>query len=134
MYTDLLEPLGKLEVVLEAALDELVDRHDLVNAFLAKRRLEMLEVLEEIVLGLGIELDLLDGDGSREEQVHELAVRGSRAEILDFQVVQLQRGVHPVDEVVAGDIVRGDGGYKHVNSCHGEVWGGVSDERDVHCF
>lgn len=44
--------------------------------------LQELEVVNVLVVLVGVKLDLLDVDRAREKLVHELAVRRSRAEIL----------------------------------------------------
>ena len=49
--------------------------------------LQHFEVVDILVLQLGVELDLLEHHGPGEQHVHELAVDGAGAELLDLGVL-----------------------------------------------
>ena len=53
------------------------------------------------MLQLGVELDLLEHHGAGEEHVHELAVDGARAQLLDLGVLGAQAIVDPGQHVVS---------------------------------
>ena len=46
--------------------------------------LQHFEVVDVLMLQLGVELDLLEHHRAREEHVHELTVDGASAELLDL--------------------------------------------------
>ena len=64
--------------------------------------LQHFEVVDVLVLQLGVELDLLEHHGAGEQHVHELAVDGARAQLLDLGVLGAQTVVHPGQHVVSG--------------------------------
>ena len=63
--------------------------------------LQHFEVVDVLVLQLGVELDLLEHHGAGEQHVHELAVDGARAQLLDLGVLGAQTVVHPGQHVVS---------------------------------
>ena len=63
--------------------------------------LQHFEVVDVLVLELGVELDLLEHHGAGEEHVHELAVDGSSAQLLDLGVLGAQAIVDPGQHVVS---------------------------------
>lgn len=71
---DLLEPLQKLKVVLILALHELLDLDVLEDSQLGEALLEYLEVGDELVVELGLPVDLGQRDLVGIEDIDELAV------------------------------------------------------------
>ena len=63
--------------------------------------LQHFEVVDVLVLQLGVELDLLEHHGAGEEHVHELAVDGAGAQLLDLGVLSAQAVVDPGQHVVS---------------------------------
>lgn len=98
---ELLEPLDEVQVVLESAFDQFLDRNDLKSRNRSDRSppaargggqvrrthlvhvhpfeggLEQLEVVKVLVLQLGLKLDLFKTDAAGEQKIHELAVGSS---------------------------------------------------------
>lgn len=97
----LLAVLQKLEVVLKPALDELFDGDLAVDFVAVKHPLQHLVVVEKLVLGLDVELDLahryVSVDG-----VENLAVNGAFAALLDLGDVGDEQFIDPLDQFLSG--------------------------------
>lgn len=119
---NLLEPLQKLQVVLVLALDQLLDLDVLEDAQFGEALLEDLEVGDELVVELGLPVYLSQWDLVGIEDVDELAVDRTRAQLLDLGEVGLEEVVHPAQQLPAGhlDGVVGVYGYlvDHLSNCN----------------
>lgn len=84
---ELLEPLDEFEIILEPSFHKSVNGNNLVNIYSFECVLQHFEVVDILVLQLGVELDLLEHHRAGEQHVHELAVDGAGAELLDLGVL-----------------------------------------------
>lgn len=55
--------------------------------------LKNLEILDVLVILVGVKFDLLEVDRPREELVHELAVGGGRAQVFNLQFMRFRAGI-----------------------------------------
>lgn len=119
---DLLEPLQKLQVVLVLALDQLLDLDVLEDAQFGEALLEDLEVGDELVVELSLPVYLSQWDFVGVEDVDQLAVDRTGAQLLDLGEVGLEEVVHPAQQLPAGhlDGVVGVDGYlvDHLSNCN----------------
>lgn len=104
-------------------------RTHLLYLELVEDLLEDLVVADAVVLGLGVELDLVHGHDAGVKGVHELARNCARAYLLHLGQLQVQRRVEPAKkfapshEVRSSRFVHGDSfGARALLSCRGDRW------------
>ena len=91
--------------------------NSLKNYTVCNYNLQHFEVVDVLVLQLGVELDLLEHHGAGKQHVHELAVDGPGAELLDLDVSGGEAVVDPGQHVVPGEVVSAGAGSVDVD-CH----------------
>jgi len=104
-----MEPLGKLEVVLILALDELLDFNVLIVTSLVETTLKQLEVVHIVCLCVGSPLHLREMNNSWVDGVEKLAKERSSTKLLDLSnsnlgkvAYYLKSFVNPLEHVGLG--------------------------------
>ena len=95
---ELLDPLQHLEVVLELSLDQSCNIDVLGDLLLVKDRLEDFVVRHVLIFGLGVEVDLAQGNLARIDRVQDLAVHRTSARLLDLRVTGIEEIVQPFEQ------------------------------------
>jgi hypothetical protein len=98
------EPLDHFEVVLILALHYFVDLNQLGDADSLYSLLQQLQIVYELVLSPGFDVDLRNRKFAWVQQLHHLAVGHSRAQLLYLYVVALEETVYPCQQLSAGHV------------------------------
>lgn len=78
------EPLDELKIVLIFGLGEFLDVNMPFDSCLVESILENFQVVDKLIIVLGLPVDLAHGHLARVNDVDDLAVDGACAELLDF--------------------------------------------------